>query len=273
VDQKATLGRVVPWALEEDNIRVAVLTGSVARGDDQFDSLSDLDIELYVKDPRPLLERSDWYERFGQVLVVEELDDPDWHPTRLVYYVDGKIDFMIGHVDHAKTGIEYEQPYRILIDKDDLGEHMRFRQRRETPPLPSEFLRSVNWFYAAALMEAKSIVREEPWLAYLRDRDLKDELLKMVEWDHSVRHRWERETLRVGLHLRDRLDDDVLSALDSCWADFSVQEMQRALRASIALFNELATRTAHALGMEAFDARATLAEIERILALDGRRSR
>src|SRR3954447_6014945 len=146
MDQEAILERVVSWASEEDNIRVAVLTGSVARGDDQFDSLSDLDIELYVKDPRPLLERSDWYERFGQVLVVEELEEADWHPTRLVYYVDGKIDFMIGHVDHAKSGIEYEQPYRILIDKDGLGGQMRVANVETTPPSPSEFLRSANWF-------------------------------------------------------------------------------------------------------------------------------
>jgi aminoglycoside 6-adenylyltransferase len=86
------------WTSGDENIRLAVLTGSLAPGADAADELSDIDFELYVLNPRPLLDRRDWYKRFGQVLVVEELENPDWHPTRLIYYVDGKIDFMIAEV-------------------------------------------------------------------------------------------------------------------------------------------------------------------------------
>ena len=98
--------------------------GSLARGDDGADHLSDLDVELYVLDPAPLLDHREWYQRFGQVLVVEELEDPDWHPTRLIYYVDGKIDFMIADVKAARRSIGYTRPYRVLIDKDGLSEHL-----------------------------------------------------------------------------------------------------------------------------------------------------
>jgi aminoglycoside 6-adenylyltransferase len=267
MDQEAILKHLVAWASEEDNIRLAVLTGSVARDDDRFDALSDLDIELYVNDPGPFLEQRGWYERFGHVLVVEELENPDWHPTRLVYYVDGKIDFMIGQVEVARAGIEYDEPYLILLDKDELGERMQRKSVESRPPSPSEFLRSVNWFYAAALMEAKCIVRREPWKAALRDRDLKDELLKMIEWDHRGRHGWGYDTGHSGGHLRAWADEDILAALDDCWPDFSFQAMTDALRASVALFDALEIRTASALGIEAFDGQAVHEEIERILRL------
>jgi predicted nucleotidyltransferase len=84
VNHAAILQQVVDWARSQENVRAAVLTGSVARGEDEFGELSDLDIELYVSDPSALLDHSAWYEQFGEVLVVETLENPGWHPTRLV---------------------------------------------------------------------------------------------------------------------------------------------------------------------------------------------
>jgi aminoglycoside 6-adenylyltransferase len=83
------LDDVVAWARDDDNVRLVVLTGSVARGEG-VDELSDLDVELYAHDPDELLADRTWYRRFGDVLAVEELENPGWNPTRLVYYVDGK---------------------------------------------------------------------------------------------------------------------------------------------------------------------------------------
>ena len=84
------IGRVVRWADADANIRTVVLNGSVVQGD--HDPLSDLDVELYVRDPSELLVRRDWYDQFGELLFVEELSNPGWIPTRLLYLVDGKID-------------------------------------------------------------------------------------------------------------------------------------------------------------------------------------
>ena len=94
VDQQAMIEQVTSWAAGDENIRAVVLTGSSAR--DDYDELSDLDLELYLRDPSNLLTRRDWYDQFGEVLAVEELANPGWMPTRLLYLVDGKIDFAIG---------------------------------------------------------------------------------------------------------------------------------------------------------------------------------
>ena len=53
---------VIAWATDDPNVRLVVVTGSFARG--AHDELSDLDIELYVRDPSLLLEETAWYERF-----------------------------------------------------------------------------------------------------------------------------------------------------------------------------------------------------------------
>src|SRR3954451_24251533 len=86
MDQKRVLDDVVAWATDDPNVRLLLVTGSFARR--EHDDLSDLDIELFVRETDPLLEESAWYERFGRGLVTEALENPDRPPTRLVYYVD-----------------------------------------------------------------------------------------------------------------------------------------------------------------------------------------
>jgi aminoglycoside 6-adenylyltransferase len=265
VDHARVLADVVAWAEGEENVRLVVVTGSLARAPDEAHALSDLDVELYVREPRDLLGRREWYRTFGEVLVVEELENPGWHPTRLVYYVDGKIDFMIGGVTAAEGGVAYGRPYRVVVDKGGLGSRLRLEPEKRRPPDRDAFLRCVNWFWAAALMAAKDIVRDEPWKAKMRDRDLKDELLLMIEWDHRARYGPGFDTWHLGTRMRRWMDADILDALERCWSSFALDETRSALLASVALFDRVATRTAAALGLDRFDATRVRAEVERIL--------
>jgi aminoglycoside 6-adenylyltransferase len=240
MDQLDVLDHVRSWASDEGNVRLVVLTGSFAEADAGRDELSDLDIELYVLDPESLLQRSDWYRRFGQVLVVEELENPEWHPTRLIHYVGGKIDFMIASIGVAKSGVGYVRPYRIVLDKDDVADHL-YRQADPAagPPTPVEFDRWINWFYAAALMWAKAIVRTEPWSAKVREWEANNQLLQMIGWEHRSRYGWSYDTWYLGTHMRGWMDADIVSRLDACWADFTTTSMRSAVRASVAVFDEL----------------------------------
>jgi aminoglycoside 6-adenylyltransferase len=47
----------VAWALDQDNIRAAIVIGSRARRDHPADEFSDLDIMLIVRDMQPYLQR------------------------------------------------------------------------------------------------------------------------------------------------------------------------------------------------------------------------
>jgi aminoglycoside 6-adenylyltransferase len=271
MDHPRLLDDILTWASADANVRLVVLTGSLAREEGAADQLSDLDIELYVRHPQLLLDRGDWYDRFGQVLVVEELENPDWNPTRLIYYVDGKIDFMIAGVDAAKRGVEYDRPYRVLVDKDGLGNRLHAVSLPARPPSSDEFSTCINWFYAAALMCAKGIVRGEPWMAKGREWDLKTQLLQMIEWDHKSRYGWNFDTWQLGRHMREWMDADIIERLRRCWADFSPENMTSALSASVDLFADLSARTANKLGLAWFDSDAVHHEIARLLSLGDER--
>ncbi len=235
------------WASADDNVRLLVLTGSLAREEGALDELSDLDIELYARDPQLLLDRRDWYHRFGEVRVVEELENPGWHPTRLIYYVDGKIDFMIAGVEAAKRGLGYDRPYRVLVDKDDLGKRLHAVPLHAGPPRAAEFSTCINCFYAAALMCARGIVRDEPWMAKVRDWDLKTQLLQMIEWDHKSRYGWDFDTWHLGIHMRQwmgrrhhREASWMLGRLLHGEYDLGIVRLSRPLRRSVHTYREYA---------------------------------
>jgi len=259
------LDRIERWANAEDNVRVLVVTGSVAREAD--DDLSDIDLELYVTDPAPLLEATDWYEAFGDVLVVEALPNPWWHPTRLVNYAGGKVDFMVAPAAELARTV-YRRPFRVLVDKDEAAGHLRIQPNGPRPaPTAEEFLECVHWFYAEALQAAKCIVRDELWMAKSRDAELKLMLLRMLEWDHRARHGPDYDTWYLGTHWREWTDPDVQATLTACWAGADPRDSASALKNSVALFARVAERTAAALGEPAFDHQRVGHEVERRLAL------
>jgi aminoglycoside 6-adenylyltransferase len=255
MDHQGVLEHIVEWARSEHNIRTSVLTGSVARDAEAADAEADLDVELYVTTPSLLLQDDTWYHQFGEVLVVEALDNPGWHPTRLVYYADGKIDFMIAPVTVLEGSIAHDRPFRVLLDKDGVARaFQRTTPAQGQPPTTAEFLQCIQWFYAATIMWAKYLARDDPWAAKQREWDSKTQLLTMVEWEHKARKGWDYDTWYLGVHLREWVDTDLLGPIAACWSGFSRQESLRALRASLSLFDLLSTRTATALGRAPFDA-------------------
>ncbi len=230
MDQDAAVVEIVEWAKGDDNIRAVVLTGSGARGSVGADPLSDVDVELYVRDPSMLLERDGWHRRFGQILATESLPNQGWNPTRLLYLVDGKIDFTIVNVDEAHRVVP-DRVFRVLLDRDGIAETMSVDPTRLRPPDPGEVSECCNWFYAAALMEAKLLVRGQLWQAKFREWDLLRQLLRMVEWDHRARYGWDYDTWYNGKNIDRWADADVLSAAHACWSALEHADMQRALRA------------------------------------------
>jgi aminoglycoside 6-adenylyltransferase len=253
VDHQRTLARITEWATSDDNIRALVLTGSGARGAGEMDDLSDLDIELYVASTSDLLDGSAWYEAFGDVLVVEKMPNPGWFPTRLVNYSFGKVDFMIAPAS-ALTTVEYIRPFRVLLDKDGISDHLHLAPLPvKPPPTREEFIECVNWFYAEVFMCAKCLVREELWMAKFRECSYMTEMLRMIEWDHQGRYGPDIDTWYQGTHWREWMDADLRRDLATCWGAFEARDMSRALSDAATLFSQVARRTSTSLSGEAFD--------------------
>ncbi|OHU76583.1 aminoglycoside 6-adenylyltransferase [Mycobacteroides chelonae] len=260
------LEKLVAWAAETDAVRAVIVTGSAANGDDHV--LSDRDIELYAPDPDDLADDDSWWSDLGEVLVVERLEDEDTgYPTRLIYYAGGKLDFTLVPAEDLVTA-RHDRPFLVLLDKDDLAPDPESVGAPEGAlPDEEEFEECLHWGYAAALMCAKSIVREELWSAKLRDQDLKEELLRVIEWDHTVRHGTAHDTRYLGSRMSSWMDSDIREELNGCWGHFDAVDTLNALRRTVDLFARLSVRTATALGFPPFDHERLQREIERILSL------
>ncbi|TIW93436.1 MAG: adenylyltransferase [Mesorhizobium sp.] len=256
------LGSLATWAENIDNVRCIVLTGSAASG--AAHALSDRDLEIHARDTAILESDDSWWESFGEVLAVERLENGNGQSTRLVYYVGGKLDFTL--VDIGDERGVYDRPFTVLLDKDGESADFRTVPRLLLPPDQEAFDECANWAYAAALMTAKAIVRDEPWSAKFRDNDLKVELLRMIEWDQIVRSNGKRDVRYLGTRMRQWMDSDIQQKLEECWAHLDLSDSQRALYASLSLFSELASRTAKSTGLTDFHHASIRLEIDRILA-------
>jgi aminoglycoside 6-adenylyltransferase len=264
VEHAAVLRNVVLWAAGDENVRAVVLEGSLARDDGSVDDYSDLDIRLYVDEPELLLHSREWFEQFGDVLVVEALANPGWYPTRLVYYVDGKIDFLIAPTSSLANRERFGRRVRVLVDKDRLTATIA-QGDAAAPSLPDEesYLICVHEFYAAALMYARMLVRGEPIKAKFRDWDMKTRLFAMIEWDHIARFGRDRNVQPLGAHFREWADADVLDHLDRCWSA-GLAPSRDALSSTVSLFTMASERVAREVALPEFDAAAVIGEIERI---------
>lgn len=262
MDYTAALTALTTWAESTPAVRALVLTGSAAQGTEH--RLSDRDIQVFTSSAEELLEDESWWRRLGEVLAVERLEDDEGRPTRLVYYAGGKLDFSLLPAGEL-NGHTYDRPYRVLLDKDGLAATTTLRPEPVRPPTEEEFDESVNWAWAAALMEARAIVRDEPWSARLRDQDLKEQLLEMVEWDHQARYGAEFDTHHLGARMRQWMDEDVQRALDRCWSGVEPREAAHALSATVELYVRLAERTAERHGFAVFEHKRAEAELRSIL--------
>jgi aminoglycoside 6-adenylyltransferase len=126
----------------------------------------------------------------------------------------------------------------------------------------------VNEVYAAALMHARMLVRDEPIKAKVRDWDMKACLFTMIAWDHLARYGDDRDVRPFGTAFRRWADRDVMRLLERCWAGLARDAAKDASAATIALFRTSSDRVAAAAGLTPFDATAVMHEIERILSTD-----
>ncbi|MFD6198804.1 aminoglycoside 6-adenylyltransferase [Mycobacteriaceae bacterium NPDC060252] len=260
------LEKLVVWATEVDAVRAVIVTGSAAHGDAH--PLSDRDIELYASDPDDLADEDSWWTSLGEVLVVERLEDEDsGYQTRLIYYAGGKLDFTLIPAEDL-ADMAHDRPFQVLVDKDGQApDPTAVSAPQGELPDQEEFEESVHWGYAAALMCAKAVVRDELWSAKLRDQDLKEELLRIIEWDHRVRYGTAHDTRYLGTRMNSWMDADIRDEVEGCWAHFDADDTVNALRRTVDLFARLSERTGAALGFEPFRHERLRREIEQILSL------
>jgi aminoglycoside 6-adenylyltransferase len=198
--------KILVWCRDNDNVRTAILTSSRTRQDGSCDSLSDYDLELYVKELEEFRQDDDWLEEAGDVLIRWPLKpETTWSDhwiTRLIQYKEGtRIDFQITSLTPSYHE-SFNVGYRVIIDKDRLCDSLPlpdFSQIKLKKPSIYEFNDRLNSFFWDILYVAKALRRDEPYYARYMIHLIHNECLQpLIEWHIGFTKGWNLSINREG---------------------------------------------------------------------------
>ncbi len=252
---------IADWARARDDVRGVLVVGSQARVDAPADRWSDLDVVLFVDDPRRLAEDASWVAEFGTpVLTFLEATGFGERVERRVLYETGEdVDFPMLEASQWRELASTPQA-RVLLARghralhDELGMEAELESVIAPPPpaLPDDDalreLASDFWYHA--LWTARKLRRGEVYTAIdCLDGYLKARLVTLLEW-HARAVDPTVDTWHGGRFLERWADPGALAALELAYAHYDVRDVARALWATIDLWQALEEETARRLGLE-----------------------
>lgn len=233
--------QILDFALQSDNIRAVIETGAFARAFPSADEFSDLDIELYARNPELLLKSNAWFESFGTIWVFLELENEGDNPTRLVIFQGGaKVDFTLydaAKLNENRLNQAQTRGFVVHIDKDSSTKDWRAAEPKiaAKPNLESwKKCRADFWF--ECYNWAKYLARGDEWHAKMREAEVKTYLLQMLEWHAATRG---FDAFHLGHFMRSWTDSATWREIETLWAKFDVAENFGALDATLSLFARL----------------------------------
>lgn len=248
------LSHLEGWLIGRQDIRTAILTGSMGRNDGTSDDLSDLDVEIFCTDPDVYTQSDAWMGTIRPVWVYEALPSDDGLPNRLIIFEGGlKVDFQIKPTSALGRRLEtelYARGYRVLLDRDGVAQTAGEPSRRLESPTPTEeqFRLLIELFWFEAYHVAKYLRRDDPWPAKARDWGIHEVLLSMLEWQARAEGKAAQEIRHLGIGMRGWVESDVWLALTRSFGSFDPEDSWRALAVTVDLFERAAPKTAAALG-------------------------
>lgn len=240
----------VSWAQTVEDIRAAFIVGSRAREDHPADEWSDMDIIFYTSEQKYYLSNQEWLSNFGDICTsfVSETNGGD--PECLTLFDGGwQVDFVIHTLDGLKHMVKnkvipdnFYRGVKVLIDKDHISKYIMpqySKAPQENPLSEDNFLQSVNMFWFIALYSAKQILRNELWVVKVRDNNMKQLLLQMIEWHQKVVNGAEYDTWHAGRFLCEWASKEIQIELQNSFGHFDKNDSWKALIATITLFKRL----------------------------------
>ncbi|MBS7528495.1 aminoglycoside 6-adenylyltransferase [Fusibacter paucivorans] len=249
--------RFIDWAERIDNIRMVVLTSTMADAKAQTDFLSDYDVELYVHSLVPFLKNDKWFEALGDVMVRWPLNpastfDKAW-VTRLVLFEDGtRIDFQVtANLEIASA--HYDNGCKVLLDKDGLSAQIAaptYTAYNIRKPTEAMYLKVTSEFWWNAYYVPKYLWREQlPFAKYMMDYILRYEYVhQMVDWYIGLAHKWQVETGALGKYYSVLLPKEIWQAYEATFAGADLQENWDAFYRLIDFFRMLSKEVGTKLG-------------------------
>ena len=253
---------VADWASEREDVRAAVVVGSQARDDVPADRLSDLDVALFVDDPRVLADDASWVEEFGTPVLtfLEPTAFGDRVERRVLYESGEEVDFALIEASAAgelatlpEARASIARGYRLLHDELGMAATIADTPPPVTPEPPdAAALREVAsdlWYHAH--WAAKKLRRGEVFTAIgCLDGYLKWRLVPLIEW-HARAVDPSADVWHNGRFLERWADPGILASLEKAYAHYDLRDVARALWETIDLVQGLEEEVASRLGIEA----------------------
>lgn len=250
---------IVDWGTAQPDLLAGVLIGSRARSEMPADALSDLDLILFTSDIQRFTDDADWLETFGTVLLKDlgslGFDAWEW----IVVYTNGlKVDFALAPVAERTATLQalidafphqgvLARGVKPLFDKLSPGSELHAPPAPVKPaPTPEALEHMLTLAWLDGLKAAKSLRRGDLWQAKMRvDGSLKAHLLTLLEWEAEGANTW-----YGGRFLETWGDADSLAALPSIFAAYTLEDVRRALLATLDLISVVGRKIAARLGSE-----------------------
>ena len=240
----------VSWAQTVEDIRAAFIVGSRARNDHPADEWSDMDIIFYTSKKNYYLSDIEWLKNLGNVWTSLVSQTAGGDPECLTLFDGGwQVDFVIHSTDNLKQNVEnkivpnnFYRGVKVIIDKEDIARNIMpkcFRAPQGTALSEDVFMQTVNMFWFLALNLAKQILRNDLWIAKVRDSNMKDLLLQMIEWHEKAVYGAEYDTWHAGRFLCEWASEETQVELQNSFGHFDRIDSWRALIGTITLFKRI----------------------------------
>ncbi|MFU7516534.1 aminoglycoside 6-adenylyltransferase [Clostridium sp. HCS.1] len=240
----------VSWAQTVEDIRAAFIVGSRARNDHPADQWSDMDIIFFTSRQNYYLSNNQWLNNMGEICTsfVSQTEGGD-HECLTLFNGGWQVDFVIHSLDDLRyivnkkiTPDNFYRGVKVLIDKDNVANYImpQYSMAPKGNILSEEkFLQSINMFWFIALYTAKQILRNELWVVKVRDNNMKELLLQMIEWHEKTVNGSGYDTWHAGRFLCEWASKETQIELQNSFGHFERIDSWKALMATINLFKRL----------------------------------
>lgn len=283
----AFLDRFTAWATARADVRGALVVGSRARTVEPADALSDLDLMLITTRPRFYASTTEWLRQLGEpvltctfstVVGARALRAADFDGAEGPLHVDfamvGSLEARWGSLllrllarrpgarrllprtlrDEVAAWFEAlrKGSPRVLVDKAGAASRMVGivpPPADRSAPTAADFAEVVHSFFSLSLWKSKLLLRGERWMAaQVCDRQMKDRLLRMLEWHARATSGPGRDVWYAGRFVERWAEPQAAAALGAVFGRCD-EDAWRALFATTDLFCQLGRETAARLGL------------------------
>jgi aminoglycoside 6-adenylyltransferase len=250
-DARSLLAAVTAWGRQRPDVHAVLLVGSQPRTEVTADRWSDLDLVVVVDDPAPYADSPDWLGAFGKPLLtfLEPTAVGPFVERRVLFEAGPEADFSlvpVSAVEHLSEQPEiaavFRRGFRVLVDEFGVEPALRRGASRPPPswrPAPAAFAQLTHDFWYHALWAAKKLRRGEVWIAkQVCDCYLKRLLVDLLAW-HARATDPQVDTWHGGRFLERWADQRALAELERAYARYDADDVARALRATVDLFERI----------------------------------